>query len=115
MKFVIQTLAILIIAFISELFVPWWCIAVVAFIFGFLLKSQSNFLAGFIAIALLWTIKSLTLELYAATPFTEKVAHIFALPTKTLLFVITALIGGLVGGFSALTGSLLKKKKRYYY
>ena len=110
MRFILQIVTIIILAFLLELFLPWWSIALAALIAGFAVRSNANFLAGFLAIASLWFAKAWLIDSSAATPLAEKVAHIFTLPNKTLLFVVMALVGGLVGGFGALTGSFLKKK-----
>jgi hypothetical protein len=59
MKFMIQFIAIALAAFLLELFMPWWCIAIAAAAGGYALKSKVNFLAGLLGIALLWVIKSL--------------------------------------------------------
>jgi hypothetical protein len=109
MKFLIQVIAILIVAFVLELFMPWWSIALAAFAGGYVLKSKANFLAGLLGIALLWFIKAVMLDASAAAPLAERVAGIFSL-SKPLLMLVTALIGGLVGGFAAMTGALLKPK-----
>ena len=112
MKFFIQFIAILILAFVLELFLPWWSISVAAAAGGFLFKSKANFLSGFLAIALLWFTKAYLIDMYSAVPLAEKVAKILLVNSKALLFLITAIIGGLVGGFSALTGSLLRQEKK---
>src|SRR5687768_13983253 len=116
MKFLLQVLIILILGYILELMLPWWSIAIAAFIAGLALNTRANFAAGFLGIALLWTLKALLIENSAAAPLTERVAAVFSL-TKTLLFVVTAVIGGLVGGFAAMAGSALRKKRKksYYY
>jgi hypothetical protein len=114
MKFLIQLIAIIATAFVLELFLPWWCIAVAAFLIGYLLKSNANFLAGLLGIALLWAMKAWMLDASAAAPLAERVAAIFSLNKNTLLLV-TAVIGGLVGGFAAMSGAALKKDKRSYY
>jgi len=111
MKFVLQFIAIAIGAFVLELFLPWWSIAIVAFAFGYLLKSKQNFLAGFLALALLWGAYAFFIDARGAAPLAERVAGIFTI-NKTLLFFITAFIGGIVAGFAALSGSLLKRSKR---
>ena len=116
MKFLIQLIAIIIAAFVLELFMPWWCIAIAAFAAGFGLKSKANFLAGLLGIALLWFIKAWMLDASASAPLAERVAAIFSL-SKPLLMAVTSLVGGLVGGFAAMTGASLKKEKRgeFYY
>lgn len=116
MKFLLQLIAIMILAYILELMFPWWTIAIAAFIAGAAFNTRANFAAGFLGIALLWTLKALLIESSAAAPLTERVAAVFFL-SKPLLFLVTALIGGLVAGFAAMAGSALRKKKKksYYY
>jgi len=116
MKLPIQLIAIVIAAFILELFMPWWSIAIAAFAAGFALKSNANFLAGFLGIAILWLTKALVMDVSSAAPLAERVAGIFSL-NKPLLMLVTSLIGGLVGGFAAMAGASLKPEKqdeRYY-
>ncbi|HEY0656107.1 MAG TPA: hypothetical protein VGD65_23390 [Chryseosolibacter sp.] len=114
MKFTIQILFIVLLAFILELFLPWWSIAIAAFAGGMIFNTRANFGAGFIAIALLWTIKALIIESNAAATLTDRVASIFML-NKPLLFLVMAILGGLVGGFAAMTGAALHGKKKKYY
>jgi hypothetical protein len=111
MKFLIQLIFIIVVAFVLELFLPWWSIAVAAFAGGMVFNTRANFGAGFLAIAILWAIKALLIENSAAAPLTERVATIF-MTTKPILFIITSVIGGLVGGFAAMTGAALHKSKR---
>ena len=113
MKFSLQFFTILIIAFILELFLPWWSIAIAAFAGGMMLKSNANFVAGFLGIAILWLIKALIIDVNAATPLAEKVANIFPLHSKALLFLVMSLVGGLVGGLAALTGALIYKNRNF--
>jgi hypothetical protein len=115
MRFVFQTLFIIILALALELFLPWWSIAIAAFAFGYLLNSKANFAAGFIAILLLWFFKSLLIDLSSSTDLVERIASILAVDDKYLLMIVTGSVGGLVGGFAALTGSILKQRKRRYY
>lgn len=114
MKFVFQVIFIFLAAYVLELFFPWWTIAIAAFIFGYVLRSNVNFLAGFLGIGLLWSLKAYLIETNAAAPLTQKVSEIFSL-NKYLLFALTVFLGSLVGGFAALTGSLLRRKKKDLY
>ena len=59
---------------------------------------------AFVAVALLWFGLSLYIDANTQSILTEKVSQLF--PVN--LFVLTTLIGGLVGGFASMTGSLLK-------
>src|SRR5688572_26817518 len=99
MKFVIQTIAILLVAYLLELFAPWYSITIAAFIFGFSLKSKANFLAGFLAIVILWLFKMWITDLNASENLNlaEAVSKILPLNSKALLYLITALVGGIVG------------------
>ena len=114
MKFFIQLFAIIVLAYLLELFLPWYYIAVASFVMGYVLKSKANFLAGFMAIAMLWLVKAYLQNSAGSTDLVERVANIFTLPKKELLFFITSIVGGLVGGFGAWSGSLLKRKGKAY-
>jgi len=112
MKVLVQILAIVVISFAFELFLPWWSIALAGLLVGYGTQARLSFLTGFIAITVLWLLRILIFEYSAATPLTEKVAHIFALPNHYVLIIITVFIGGIVGGMATLTGSLLRERKK---
>ena len=109
MKFLIQFVAILFAAHLLALFMPWYSIAIAAFVMGYILKSNTNFLAGFSAIATLWIFNAWLVDSSSSADLAERVAKLFMLKYEILLFVVMAVIGGLVGGFAALTGSLLRR------
>jgi hypothetical protein len=110
-RFFIQVLVIVILASLLELFLPWWSIAIAAFAGGYFFRTTTNFIAGFLSISLLWLVTSLIIDLSASVALTEKVAAIFTVP-KPMMFVLAALIGGLVGGFATMAGSSLRKDRR---
>ncbi|MBX2963421.1 MAG: hypothetical protein KF687_12970 [Cyclobacteriaceae bacterium] len=110
MKFITKIIFIILLAWVAEIYLPWWSIAAAAAVGGFLLKSKANFLAGFLAIAVLWLVKALLIDMSAAVPLADKVSKVLLVNSKALLMLVTALLGGLVGGFGALTGSLLRGK-----
>ncbi|MFN3839772.1 MAG: hypothetical protein ACK4RF_03600 [Cyclobacteriaceae bacterium] len=115
MKFIVQMVVIAVLGWLLTLFLPWWSVAVAGFAGGYAAKSKANFTAGFFAIAILWLLHALLIEMNASAPLTEKVAALLMVKSKTLLFAVTSVIGGLVGGFSTLTGSLLRPGKRREY
>ncbi len=106
MKFLIQILATIIISFILELFLPWWTIAVTSFAVAYLVDNKSliSFWAGFLGIAILWVGMALYIDQTTHSILTEKVNRLLPLNA----FLLTGLIGGIVGGLSALTGSFLR-------
>lgn len=115
MKFIISLLLIAFISFAACLYLPWWSIAIVAFLVIALMPQTPGkaFLCGFAAIALLWAI----LSFYKSSQNEHLLAHkvsvvILKLDNPFLLIVVTALIGALVAGFGALTGSFVHQKKQ---
>lgn len=111
MRFIIQTLVIALVAYVLERFVGWWGIAVAAALGGYFLRTRMNFLAGFVGVGLLWLLLALYTDAASANGLANRVADIFTIP-KTLLVLVTVLVGGVVGGFAALTGARLHPKKR---
>jgi hypothetical protein len=112
MKFIVQLLVIGLLGWLFTLFLPWWGIAVAGFIGGYLVKAKANFLAGFIAIALLWALHAWIIDMNAAAPLTEKVAVLLMVKSKPAFFAVTSVIGGLVGGMAALSGALLRPERK---
>jgi hypothetical protein len=98
-----------VLGFFLELFFPWWSIAIAAFAGGLLVNTRNNFLAGFLAIGLLWVVKALITDLSTDSGLADKVARIFMLYNKALLLLLTFLLSGLVGGFAAMTGGALRR------
>jgi len=109
MKFIIQFVAIIFSSHLLAIFTPWYFIALSAFVMGYFLKSNANFLAGFLAIASLWTFNAWLADSSSPVDLADRVAALFSLQHKAMLYALMAVVGGLVGGFACLTGSLLKK------
>ncbi len=110
MKFILQFIGIIILAYALEIFLPWYSIAFAAFVMGYAVRSKANFLAGFLAIALLWTTKAWLISSGSESDLADRVAHIFSLSGREWLMVVMAIIGGMVGGFAALAGALLRPR-----
>ena len=109
MKFLIQFITIVLGAFILELALPWYCIGIAAFAGGYILKSNANFLAGFLAIGILWLVKASLTDAASSSMLADRVAQIFPLGQKYLLYIVMSVIGGLVGGFASVAGAGLKE------
>jgi len=116
MKFIIAILLTALLSFAVGLFtsLPWWSFALCAFIVAVAIHQipWKAFLAGFLALALLWGSMAAYKDLSNEHILSTKIAALLSLGSSTLLLVVTALVGGLVAGFAALTGSYLRKRKQ---
>jgi len=103
---ILAALLILILSFISEIFLPWWSIAVMAFAVGFVKTPTDwkSFWAGFLGVGFLWWMTSGYVHFRTNGLLTSKVGAMFTLPLPILVVLITGLIGGLVGGLAAGAG-----------
>lgn len=110
MRFLVQILVIIVVGFTIELFLPWWSIAIAAFAGGLLINTRSNFIAGFLAVGLLWVGKALISDLSTDSDLADRVARIFMLHSKAVLLVVLFLLSGAVGGLAAMTGGALRKE-----
>jgi hypothetical protein len=112
-KFITSILLTALLAFAVGLFpFPWWSFAITTLVvFGSIPQpAGKSFLAAFVSIFLLWGTIALNLDLANEHLLSKKVANIlFNKESYSLLIIVTAFVGGLVAGMSALTGSLLRK------
>ncbi len=111
MRFVLSTMLIASLSFLAGLYLPWWSIAIIAFGVAALLRQSVfyGFLSGFLGIFLLWGLLSTWINLKNESLLSHKIAELFKLGGSSLLLIfITAFIGGLVGGFAAMSGSTLR-------
>ena len=102
---------ILLLAFISGYLAPWWVSCILAFgaamIFG--KKSSWAFWSGFAGISSAWIALALLKSFPNQHILATRVAHVFHLPNWLLLLAVMAIIGGLAGGLSAVSGLLMKR------
>ena len=113
MKFLLQTLTTIGGCFIVQYFLPWWTMTVAALIIGFVFHNsgKTSFAAGFFGAGLLWFGTAYYMDYATQSILTEKVSKLF--PAN--VFIMTTVIGSLVGGFAALTGTLMRGKRLAKY
>jgi hypothetical protein len=114
MKFVLALLLIATLSFLAGLLLDWWSIAVVAFLVALLIPQTliRSFLSGFVGIFVLWAILAFWIDTKNGGKLSHQIAELFRLGgSSVLLVLITALIGGLVGGFAAMAGGSLRPVK----
>lgn len=110
MKFIAQLVLIAGLGYVAEQFFPWWIVAVCAFGVNVVLPTRgvNAFLSGFLGVGLLWLVSAAIIDQRTDSLLTEKVAGIMLLNNAFWLVALAGLIGGVVGGMAALTGSLLR-------
>lgn len=102
---------IFIVTAVLQFFTPWWTIALVPFLITLWLPASlvRSFSVSFTAIALLWFIYGLYLHINSEGAMSNRIAEIFSLPNGILLLIVTTVVGGLIAGFSGLSGSLVRQ------
>ena len=115
MKFFVSILLIALLTFALGLYLPWWTLAVVAFVVAALIHQHAgkSFLSGFIALFLLWGVLAFSIDQKNQQVLSKKIASLLSLGDSSFVLVlVTALIGALVAGFAAMSGSLLRTVRK---
>jgi hypothetical protein len=92
--------------------IPWWGFAVSSFLIGALLYQSAGkaFLSGFLGLFLFWAGMATWIDMQNQHLLSKKVALIFPLQgSYVLLIIVTGVLGGLIAGFSAMSGSYLRR------
>ena len=111
MKLIINIILIIILSYISGVFGLWELdIAIIAFLVSFFVNANgwSSFFGGLIAVALLWIVLNYITVSGGHQEFAANVGQLLKINSVDTLIFITALMGGLVAGMSALTGSMAR-------
>jgi len=121
MKDIFAFIAILILGFLAQTFIPfWWIIAVVCFIIGFAFidEAKEAVIIGFISVFILWGVVALVKSYQNDFVLLNRLSELIPGNSKAIVLLLTAVIGGLIGSFSTLSGYFLKtinaKKKRTF-
>ena len=114
MKFLVALLLTALLSFISGLYLAWWGFAVIAFGVALLIhqKGWKAFLSGFAGVFLLWVILAWWIDNANGSLFSPKIAGLIGIGSSSfLLILITGLVGGIVAGFAAMSGSYFRSSK----
>ncbi|OQP68471.1 hypothetical protein [Niastella populi] len=114
MKFGISIALTVIVSFAAGLYLPFWSAGLVAFLVSVFIyqKPGMAYLMGFTSIFLLWGALVLWIDAQNDSILSQRMASLFPLGgSSALIILITAIVGAIVGGLSALSGSFLR---RYY-
>jgi hypothetical protein len=89
-------------------------VAVVALFISVIIQQKHliSFICGFVSLFFLWGFLSFWISMKNDDILAHRVSMlIFKVDSPSLLIFATALIGAMVAGFAALTGSYLRKEK----
>ncbi len=115
MKFLTATFLTALLAFISGLFLPWWGMAITSLLVAVLIhqKAGKAFLTGLLGVFLLWAGLAWWIDMKNNGVLSTKIASILPLGGNSLVLIaVTGLIGGLVAGLAALSGSFLRSTSK---
>jgi hypothetical protein len=114
MKFIVALILNMFLSYAIGLFtfLPWFSFVIIVFVVSVLVHQKPflSFITGFVALFVLWLVLVVIKDQANEHILSTKVAYI--LPLKGSYFalaIITAFIGGLLGGFAALTASFARK------
>ena len=112
MKTLLSILFIAILARLSVMVFPfWWGIAPGAALGGLLMARSFSqaMLAGFLGLVLLWGSYATSIDIQNGGRIGAQLAMLTGMPSPLLIFMMTALLGGLVGALSSISGYLLRQ------
>lgn len=115
MKFLTATLLTAILAFISGLFLPWWGMAITSLFVAVLVhqKGGKAFLAGLLGVFILWAGLAWWIDMKNNGVLSHRIASVLPLGGNSLLLIfVTGLMGGVVAGLAAMTGSYLRASRK---
>ena len=114
MKFITTLILTALLSFVACFYLPWWSIAIVAFVIAAVIPQHPGkaFIAGFLALFVLWGALSYWISSNNEHLLAHKVSLIILkTDSHNFLILATALIGALVAGLAALSGSLIRKRQ----
>lgn len=91
---------------------PWWSFAITSFLVALAVhqKPGKSFLSGFLGLFLLWSVLAFMKDSANEHVLSAKVAQLLLKNSSSIaIILLTGIVGGLVSGFAALTGSYLRK------
>lgn len=112
MKFLVAILITALLSFVLGIYMPWWSLALAAFVTAALLKQvpARSMLAGFLGVFFLWGILAWWIDIRNQSILSVRMAEVLPLGGSSfLLIAVTAFLGALVAAFAALSGSYFRR------
>jgi hypothetical protein len=115
-KFIITVLLTVIAAYAVGIYgnLPWWSFVITNILIAIAIpqKPINAFLSGVLGIGLLWFSLAFIIDNQNQHLLSTKVANVLPLHGSYIsLIILTTVVGALLGGLAALTGSYIRKDK----
>jgi len=109
MRFILQVTLTALLSYIAEQWLPSWAVVLCAGIVAMIIRSNKStaFLAGFVAISLLWMVKASVIDVRTHSILSTKIAPLLGFQSPIVLILLTGLLGGVLGGLGGLSGHQL--------
>lgn len=114
MRFFLSLVLTAALAYVLGMFLDWWSIALAAFAVALLLPQTPGkaFFSGFFGIALLWGMMAGIMDLRNEHILATRMSKLILQSSAPFAMVmITAVLGGIVGALSALSASVIRRKR----
>ena len=110
-EIILGMFTVLIFGGIAHQIFPWWVIVPVAGLVGLILykSAWSSFVYGFLGAALLWGITAVRLNAGNEGILSARMGETLGGLSGTGILVFTIVLGGILGGLGAMTGTLGRK------
>ncbi|MRG44374.1 hypothetical protein GFS24_04575 [Chitinophaga sp. SYP-B3965] len=116
MRFLFCLLLTALLSYVLGMFLDWWCIAIAAFVVAIALPQTpaKAFGSGFLGVFLLWGIMALVIDNANGHILAGRMADLILKQpgSPVIMIIITALLGGIVGAISALSGSMFRPVRK---
>jgi hypothetical protein len=102
-------------SFLAGIYLPWWSIALAAFIVAFLFPQRpfAGFVSAFLSVFILWFVMDYYFDLRNDHILSHRMASLILHSTGSLLIIlVSSFVGALVSGMAGLSGCLLRGKRR---
>lgn len=111
MKYILGIIGMILAGLLVAQFLPWWSAVLVCFIAGAVMNMNGwqSFLCGLFAIFLLWGLSAGWDFHNGSYIIANRMGTLLGGVSGVALMLVTALIGGLLGGLSTMTGGYFRK------
>ncbi|NQZ77609.1 MAG: hypothetical protein HRT61_16125 [Ekhidna sp.] len=111
MKLIIRLILIGALTYFLSPLTFWWIAMIASFAVCYISASSAlnAFISGFLGVGLVWMGHAWSLDVQNESAFSSSIGQVMQLNEPIMLVFATGIIGGVAGGFAALTGNAFRK------